>query len=537
LSVHYPFGMHIKGNLAKGFLITLVISLFPLAAVSAPKITPGSSCKVLNQKVVNQSKTYTCIKSGKKLVWNKGVAVKKPTPTPSPSPAPTVTVTASPSPAPTVTVTASPSPAPTVTVTAAPLILSWQYKSEVPLVPGTLVDGSPEVVQDQNLNSSFVVKATRDGVPTEGLEIKWKTSDSTSRIVPFATKTDKSGLARIWYFAGADKTQRIEVDSPGLASNSLSIALEKSSVINKTVGRYVSTYFSAPGYTIPSTSYDAFEIKVVPKSSPMNTYYQLITTWQEGSPGETSFYGGLQQANCNVVAYLYPSQVCEKSRGELVGRLALFSAWDAPTKSGPKSPKVVSLGPNARCVPFTHEGSGQSCSQPLDWKVNEKATWKVEVLGEIIPGYYRVKSSVAIGNSTIYVEVATLDLPDAPNLTTVSPFVEEWGGNESSSCLDVETRELEILSLDFFKNSQIFKPIYGLGLGGLYNDGTTRCQNYSITTTSTGINIKSGGKNHWVDLLPIISLNSSNLPLKLGFVDQSQTLWPWQLIDITPLKT
>ena len=509
--------MQIKGNLAKGFLITLVISLFPLAAVSAPKITPGSSCKVLNQKVVNQSKTYTCIKSGKKLVWNKGVAVKKPTPTPTPTP--------------------SPSPAPTVTVTAAPLILSWQYKSEVPLVPGTLVDGSPEVVQDQNLNSSFVVKATRDGVPTEGLEIKWKTSDSTSRIVPFATKTDKSGLARIWYFAGADKTQRIEVDSPGLASNSLSIALEKSSVINKTVGRYVSTYFSAPGYTIPSTSYDAFEIKVVPKSSPMNTYYQLITTWQEGSPGETSFYGGLQQANCNVVAYLYPSQVCEKSRGELVGRLALFSAWDAPTKSGPKSPKVVSLGPNARCVPFTHEGSGQSCSQPLDWKVNEKATWKVEVLGEIIPGYYRVKSSVAIGNSTIYVEVATLDLPDAPNLTTVAPFVEEWGGNESSSCLDVETRELEILSLEFFKNSQIFKPIYGLGLGGLYNDGTTRCQNYSITTTSTGINIKSGGKNHWVDLLPIISLNSSNLPLKLGFVDQSQTLWPWQLIDITPLKT
>jgi hypothetical protein len=40
----------------------------------------------LNQKVVYQNKTYTCIKSCKKFVWNKGVAVKKPTPTATPSP-------------------------------------------------------------------------------------------------------------------------------------------------------------------------------------------------------------------------------------------------------------------------------------------------------------------------------------------------------------------------------------------------------------------------------------------------------------------
>jgi polyhydroxybutyrate depolymerase len=46
-----------------------------VSAISAQKITPGSACKVLNQKVVYQNKTYTCIKSGNKLVWNKGVKV------------------------------------------------------------------------------------------------------------------------------------------------------------------------------------------------------------------------------------------------------------------------------------------------------------------------------------------------------------------------------------------------------------------------------------------------------------------------------
>jgi len=83
--------MQIRGSLTKGVLIALSVVLIPVAAVSAQKITPGSTCKVLNQKVVYQSKTYTCIKSGKKLVWNKGVVVKlaaKPTPTQSAVPIP-----------------------------------------------------------------------------------------------------------------------------------------------------------------------------------------------------------------------------------------------------------------------------------------------------------------------------------------------------------------------------------------------------------------------------------------------------------------
>ena len=502
----------------------VVVFNMSLGIAASPPPQPGKDCLKAGIIKTYKGKKYTCIKSGKKLIWNKGVIVanKQSTPTPTPSPTSTPTPT--------------PAPTPTPTPATAPLVLSWDFKSEISLIPGTLVDGSPTEIQDKNLNSSFVVRVTREGLPASNVEITWVSTDETSKILPFEANTDSSGLARIWYFAGSGMNQSLEVYASKESSNKLKIALTRAPILNKTVGRYVSTYFSAPGYTDPKTNYDAFEITAIPKTSPINTYYQLITTWQKANPGETAFYGGVQQANCDVAASLYPSQVCEKSRGDLVGRLALFSAWDSPTKSGPKAPRVASLGPNARCVPFSHEGSGQSCSQPLDWKVNEKVTWRVDVLGEIIPGFVRVRSSVAIGNSSIFTEVATLDLPDEPNLTTISPFVEEWGGNESSNCLDVQLRELEILSINFLLKGVGHKPIYGVALGGLYSDRSTRCQNYSITTSGTGINIKSGGKNHWVDLKPVISWNSRSLPLKLGYVDENQTLWPWQVVDVTPLR-
>ena len=83
--------MRIKGSLSKGLLISLAIALIPVAAVSAPKVTPGSTCKILSQKIVYLNKTYTCVKSGKKLVWNKGVVLKvaaKSTPSKSSVPIP-----------------------------------------------------------------------------------------------------------------------------------------------------------------------------------------------------------------------------------------------------------------------------------------------------------------------------------------------------------------------------------------------------------------------------------------------------------------
>jgi hypothetical protein len=58
-------------------------------------IKSGSSCKKIGQVSNFSGKKYTCVKSGKKLIWNKGVT---PTPIPSPSVTPTPTPSATPTP-------------------------------------------------------------------------------------------------------------------------------------------------------------------------------------------------------------------------------------------------------------------------------------------------------------------------------------------------------------------------------------------------------------------------------------------------------
>ena len=84
--------MQIKGSFTKGLLVALILTLVPITAFSAQKINPGSTCKVYKQKVTYQNKAYSCIKSGKKLVWNRGVGIVKPTPTPTQTPRPTPTL-------------------------------------------------------------------------------------------------------------------------------------------------------------------------------------------------------------------------------------------------------------------------------------------------------------------------------------------------------------------------------------------------------------------------------------------------------------
>ncbi|CAN2181453.1 hypothetical protein MCEMRE26_00295 [Candidatus Nanopelagicaceae bacterium] len=72
-------------------LITVTFSLFSNPASAAVKA--GSPCPKVGKVSATASKTFTCIKSGKKFVWNKGIAVTKPassTPAPSVSPAPQV---------------------------------------------------------------------------------------------------------------------------------------------------------------------------------------------------------------------------------------------------------------------------------------------------------------------------------------------------------------------------------------------------------------------------------------------------------------
>ena len=76
-------------------ILSLFLSL-PLLPVNAA-VKAGGTCSKAGIKSVAASKTYTCVKSGKKLVWGKGVAVKaRPTASASAAASAAPTMSASP---------------------------------------------------------------------------------------------------------------------------------------------------------------------------------------------------------------------------------------------------------------------------------------------------------------------------------------------------------------------------------------------------------------------------------------------------------
>ena len=59
------------------YLIVLLFSISSLPAFSANPPSSGAACAKLGVTQSYQGKKYTCIKSGKKLIWNKGVIIEK----------------------------------------------------------------------------------------------------------------------------------------------------------------------------------------------------------------------------------------------------------------------------------------------------------------------------------------------------------------------------------------------------------------------------------------------------------------------------
>lgn len=92
--------------LLKCLITVLALASSPSAIAS---IKAGGTCTKQGAKQISGGKTFTCIKQGKKLVWNKGVVTKKPVAPViaqhSPSPSPTATATSNPAPQPSPTTT------------------------------------------------------------------------------------------------------------------------------------------------------------------------------------------------------------------------------------------------------------------------------------------------------------------------------------------------------------------------------------------------------------------------------------------------
>lgn len=101
-----------RSRLHIALVIALLLSLATPVQAATPKA--GAKCTKAGATATAAGKKYTCVKSGTKLVWNKGVAVKtamkpnlnpvfkpvEPTPAPTPTASPTPTPIATPNPMP-----------------------------------------------------------------------------------------------------------------------------------------------------------------------------------------------------------------------------------------------------------------------------------------------------------------------------------------------------------------------------------------------------------------------------------------------------
>ncbi len=113
--------MQHKGRLA--IAIALLLALATPVHAATPKA--GAKCTKAGITATAAGKKFTCVKSGTKLVWNKGVAIKA-APKPSPNP---VFKPVEPTPSPTPAPTLIPTPTATPSQTAAPIPVTRREKA------------------------------------------------------------------------------------------------------------------------------------------------------------------------------------------------------------------------------------------------------------------------------------------------------------------------------------------------------------------------------------------------------------------------
>jgi hypothetical protein len=157
-----------KRQIAFVTVVALLLTL-PLTPSQAA-VKAGDTCKKAGVKSVASGKTFTCIKSGKKFVWDKGVAVTKPSIGSTPSATPSAT----------------PSPTPTPEIVYATL---WEkYKWSKPTSSASIATAATEKFKTYaatNRSPSTTVKI----VAQEGVDanlLKWVTDGSAFASKVFA---------------------------------------------------------------------------------------------------------------------------------------------------------------------------------------------------------------------------------------------------------------------------------------------------------------------------------------------------------------
>jgi hypothetical protein len=155
-----------------GIIAALCISLLTPAFAATPPKT-GEKCTSLNKKLIYKNYQYTCIKKSGKLVWSKGVLIKKevtpiaaPSSTPSPTLSPTPTPTTAPSPSESPSPSAAPTPTPTPTPTLDEATFVFQDICEKdPFIPSQW-KGLEEQINGRGSECSWPYRIVQKSMPT-----------------------------------------------------------------------------------------------------------------------------------------------------------------------------------------------------------------------------------------------------------------------------------------------------------------------------------------------------------------------------------
>ena len=137
------------------------MSLTLVASAASAAVKAGAACSKFGATSIYSGKKYTCIKSGKKLVWNKGVAIAAPKPSPVATPTPTSSPTPTPS--------ASPTPTTTPIVEKAPTAfadLVENYRG----IPDVVWRESQSLAERGIAQSNFVIEMGPNTKLQEGLD-------------------------------------------------------------------------------------------------------------------------------------------------------------------------------------------------------------------------------------------------------------------------------------------------------------------------------------------------------------------------------
>jgi nitrite reductase/ring-hydroxylating ferredoxin subunit len=157
----------------KRFLSLVALFLFQVGmpgagAVAGPSLKPTR----IGQIIIWRGKKYTALKSGKKIIWNKGVALPAPKTSPSSSASPTPTASSTPSASPSAT------PSPTASQTSVPVgsfEIDIAGSSEVPNGETRIFYSSDSrakgkgfiVTREKNALIVFDVNCTHETCPVE----------------------------------------------------------------------------------------------------------------------------------------------------------------------------------------------------------------------------------------------------------------------------------------------------------------------------------------------------------------------------------